>query len=51
MHREDYIRFYCSFTQVAPLFLGESYLGDDRPTYKEGDEQARGCRKDDLVGY
>ena len=39
-HREDCIRFDCSFMQVAPLFLGKSYLGDDGPTYKEGDEQA-----------
>ena len=37
--------------QVVPLFPGESYLGDDGPTYKEGDEQAQGCRKDDLVAY
>ena len=37
--------------QVAPLFLGKSYLGDDGPTYKEGDEQAWGYRKDDLVAY
>ena len=37
--------------QATPLFPGEPYLGDDEPTYKEGDEQARDCRKDDLVGY
>ena len=51
MHREDCIRFDCSFTQVVPLLPDEPYLGDDRPTYKEVDEQAQGYRKDDLVGY
>ena len=51
MDREDFIRFDRRFMQTAPLFLDESYLGDDEPAYKEGNEQAWGCRKDDLVGY
>ena len=37
--------------QAVPVFPDESYLGDDRPTYKEGDEQSRGYMKDDPVGY
>ena len=37
--------------QAMPLLLGKPYLGDDEPTNKEVNEQARGCRKDDLVGY
>ena len=51
MYREDCTHFDCSFTQVAPLFPDEPYLGDDKLTYKEVNEQARGCRKDDPVGY
>ena len=34
------------------MFLtSEFYLGNDGPTYKEGNEQARGYRKDDPIGY
>ena len=50
-HREDCIRFDCSFTQAAPLLPGEPYLFDEGPTYKKVDEQARGYREDDPVGY
>ena len=50
-HREYWICFDCSFTQVAPLLPSESYLGDDGATYKEVDEQAQGCKKDNPVGY
>ena len=45
------IRFNCRFMQSAPLFLGESYLGDDGLAYKECNEQARGYGKDNPVGY
>ena len=51
MHREDCIHFDCSFTQVAPLLPSEPYLGEDKPTYKKVDEQARGCKKHDLASY
>ena len=49
--REDFIRFDCNFTQAAPQLPSEPYLGDDWSTYKEVNEQARGCKKDDPMGY
>ena len=50
-HREDSICFDCSFTQAAPLLPSELYLGDDGLTHKEVEEQARGYRKNDPMGY
>ena len=37
--------------QATPLLPGKPFLGDDEPTNKEVNEQARGCRKVDLMGY
>ena len=36
--------------KAAPILPGESYPNDDGPTYKEVNEQVRGCKKDDSVG-
>ena len=37
--------------KVVPLLPGKPYASNDEPTYKKVDEQAWGCREDDLVGY